>query len=125
MLQVSGGEGWWAFGDSRESRWSNLLRPSIPTDTRPRYCQIVMLAPFKLIALSCVGLLIALVPANALPASRGLSIGSPQTVLDSLTLGCPSMTISCVKDGDYPKGIVGDIGKKEFCFSFPRCYQCE
>lgn len=30
MLRVSGGEGGWAFGDSRESCWSNLLLPLYP-----------------------------------------------------------------------------------------------
>ncbi|CED83328.1 hypothetical protein [Phaffia rhodozyma] len=43
----------------------------------------------------------------------------------TINLGCPSMTIRCVKDGKWPSGIVGDIGKKEFCFSGFRCNQCE
>ncbi|KAG9103671.1 hypothetical protein FRC07_009948, partial [Ceratobasidium sp. 392] len=37
---------------------------------------------------------------------------------------CPEMTIRCVKDGKWPGGIVGDIGKKEFCWEAPRCNQC-
>ncbi|CEL58744.1 hypothetical protein RSOLAG1IB_08790 [Rhizoctonia solani AG-1 IB] len=38
---------------------------------------------------------------------------------------CPRMTIRCVKDGNWPKGIVGNIGKKEFCWEAPRCNQCD
>ncbi|CAE6474892.1 hypothetical protein ACGC1H_006227 [Rhizoctonia solani] len=38
---------------------------------------------------------------------------------------CPQLTIRCVKDGDWPKGIVGDIGKKDFCWHWPRCNQCD
>ncbi|KDN44335.1 hypothetical protein RSAG8_05599, partial [Rhizoctonia solani AG-8 WAC10335] len=38
---------------------------------------------------------------------------------------CPRMTISCVKDGNWPKGIIGDIGKKDFCWHWPRCNQCD
>ncbi|CAE6500010.1 unnamed protein product [Rhizoctonia solani] len=38
---------------------------------------------------------------------------------------CPRMTIRCVKDGNWPKGIVGDIGKKDFCREGFRCNQCD
>ncbi|KAG8785529.1 hypothetical protein FRC12_017457 [Ceratobasidium sp. 428] len=37
---------------------------------------------------------------------------------------CPKMTVRCVKGGDWPRGIVGDIGKKEFCWEGFRCNQC-
>ncbi|KAG9083265.1 hypothetical protein FS749_006173 [Ceratobasidium sp. UAMH 11750] len=38
---------------------------------------------------------------------------------------CPRMTIRCVKEGKWPSGIVGDIGKKDFCWEAPRCNQCD
>ncbi|KAG9083248.1 hypothetical protein FS749_006184 [Ceratobasidium sp. UAMH 11750] len=38
---------------------------------------------------------------------------------------CPQMKVRCVKDGKWPGGIVGDIGKKDFCWEAPRCNQCD
>lgn len=38
---------------------------------------------------------------------------------------CPKMTVRCVKDSNWPSGIVGNIGKKDFCWEGFRCNQCE
>lgn len=90
-----------------------------------------MLALLKLCLLSSW---LAFAAAVALPAP---SSSSPDAGLalepaagrepEQTTFGvCPTWTIRCVKDNDYPDGIVGALpDKKPFCFSFPRCYQCE
>ncbi|QRW21033.1 hypothetical protein RhiXN_06022 [Rhizoctonia solani] len=38
---------------------------------------------------------------------------------------CPRMTVRCVKDGNWPSGIIGNIGKKDFCREGIRCNQCD
>ena len=38
---------------------------------------------------------------------------------------CPKLTVRRVKDGNWPSGIVGDIGRKDFCREGFRCNQCE
>ncbi|KAG8730550.1 hypothetical protein FRC12_020202 [Ceratobasidium sp. 428] len=58
-----------------------------------------------------------------------LSPPQPRPHPHDITFGtldlCPQMTIRCVKDGKWPSGIVGDIGKKDFCWEAPRCDQCD
>ncbi|KAG8729280.1 hypothetical protein FRC11_009136 [Ceratobasidium sp. 423] len=38
---------------------------------------------------------------------------------------CPKFTVRCVKGGNWPEGIVGNIGKKDFCWGGFRCNQCD
>lgn len=38
---------------------------------------------------------------------------------------CPEFTVRCVLDGNWPSGIVGNIGPKTFCRKGIRCNQCE
>lgn len=91
-----------------------------------------MLSLFKIfIAVCALALLAAARPAPSLEssASGDLIDRAPSSFVaagkQSTLSVCPTWTVRCVKDGDWPKGIVGDIGPQPFCFRFPRCYQCE
>ncbi|CAE6342400.1 unnamed protein product [Rhizoctonia solani] len=71
-----------------------------------------------------------LLPAFMIPSPQSANKPTGELVHDTpvqvpSAWGCPSMTVRCVKDGNWPNGIVGDIGKKDFCWEWPRCNQCD